>query len=240
MIDNKKNLDSGSSAQYKNKHLEYRNQVAQSKNFQSQLSQAAQNSQVPQAAQVTKAAQMSAQDKLKQSDKTSSEKNEEISSQGISLENTDLPTEQLSPKMTQYSSHIKQAASKYNLPPELIAGVIWQESRGNPQAKSHCGAMGLMQLMPETAAHLGVNNPWDPGQNINGGAKYIRQMLDKFNGKVELAVAAYNAGPGNVMKFGNQIPPFKETQDYVPKVLGYAENFKASGLFIESTTTMRA
>ncbi|MCP5468650.1 MAG: lytic transglycosylase domain-containing protein [Deltaproteobacteria bacterium] len=132
-------------------------------------------------------------------------------------------------KLSQYEGHIKAAAARYNLPEELIAGIIWQESRGNMRARSHCGAMGLMQLMPGTAQQLGVASPYDPAQNIDGGAKYIRQMINKF-GRVDHAVAAYNAGPGNVQKHGG-VPPFKETQNYVPKVLGYAQSFRVAGGF---------
>ncbi|MBF0492436.1 MAG: lytic transglycosylase domain-containing protein [Deltaproteobacteria bacterium] len=224
MIDNKKNPESDVSS-FKNKYVDYRHQTEQTKGFDAQL---------------TKVTRPPAPELAEKTDKAPGKKTSELAAQKALIEGDNLPTDQLSPKMTQYSPYIKQAASQYNLPPELIAGIIWQESRGNPKAQSHCGAMGLMQLMPETASRLGVKNPFDPADNINGGAKYIRQMLDKFSGKVELAVAAYNAGPGNVIKHGYKIPPFKETQDYVPKVLGYADNFKASGLFIESTTTMRA
>lgn len=117
-----------------------------------------------------------------------------------------------------YEDIIKDAAQKYNLPERLISSVIKHESNFNTNSVSHAGARGLMQLMPGTAKFLGVNNSFDPAQNINGGAKYLRQMLNQFDGSMELAVAAYNAGPGNVKKFGG-IPPFKETQNYVAKVL---------------------
>lgn len=118
----------------------------------------------------------------------------------------------------QYEDIIKEAAQKHNVPERLISSVIKHESSFNTNSVSHAGASGLMQLMPGTAKFLGVKDSFDPVQNINGGAKYLRQMLNQFNDNMELAVAAYNAGPGNVKKYGG-IPPFNETQNYVKKVL---------------------
>lgn len=248
MSENKK-ISSDDSSRWKSQYIKYREMVEASKNFSEKLETASANTKSNTTSGAA-SANSSASEKSKKelSAKSSNlEKTEKLESSAspvtpspANLVNDDLPNAELSPKMTQFMPNIKSAAQKYNLPPELIAGIIWQESRANPKAVSHCGAMGLMQLMPATAAHLGVQNPFDPAQNIEGGSKYIRQMLDRFNGNLNLAVAAYNAGPGNVEKYGRTIPPFKETQEYVPRVLGYASNFKASGLFIESTTTMRA
>lgn len=115
------------------------------------------------------------------------------------------------------NSLIKEAAARYQVDPRLVAAVAQTESGGNQDAVSPAGAVGVMQLMPETAAGLGVN-PYDKRQNIEGGAKYLRQMMDTFGGDVQKAVAAYNAGPQAVKEY-NGIPPYRETQDYVNKVL---------------------
>ena len=110
------------------------------------------------------------------------------------------------------------AGNKYNLSPDLLKAVANVESGFRPDVVSGAGAIGIMQLMPGTAKYLGVTDAFDPEQNIMGGAKYLREMLDRFDGNIEFALAAYNAGPGAVAKYGG-IPPFSETQNYVPKVL---------------------
>ncbi len=112
------------------------------------------------------------------------------------------------------------AAEKYNVPTELLKAVGKAESNFNASAVSRVGAQGVMQLMPATARELGVTDPFDAEQNIMGGAKYIASMLKRYNGDTKLALAAYNAGSGNVRKY-NGIPPFEETQNYVKKVMNY-------------------
>jgi soluble lytic murein transglycosylase-like protein len=124
-----------------------------------------------------------------------------------------------------YESLVAESASRESLRPELVRAVIQVESGYNPRATSPKGAMGLMQLMPQTARYLGVVNPYDPADNIRGGTRYLRQLLDKYRGNEELALAAYNAGAGAVDKYGQQIPPYRETRDYVRKVGSAAGSF---------------
>jgi soluble lytic murein transglycosylase-like protein len=131
------------------------------------------------------------------------------------------------PAGTPYGAEITQAAQANGLDPALLAGLIKQESGFNPNAGSPAGAQGLTQLMPSTAAGLGVTDVHDPVQSINGGAKYLKQQLDAFGGDVAKALAAYNAGPGAVKRFGG-IPPYAETQNYVRVVQANAASFRSA------------
>jgi len=120
-----------------------------------------------------------------------------------------------------YQSEIDAAAAQNGLDPSLLASVIAQESGFDPNATSAAGAQGLMQLMPSTAASLGVTNPFDPTQSIDAGARYLRSQIDRFGGNVSLGLAAYNAGAGAVERYGG-VPPYAETQNYVHEVLARA------------------
>jgi soluble lytic murein transglycosylase-like protein len=129
-----------------------------------------------------------------------------------------LPAVQSLPNTSAIRSMIVQAARSHNVDPALFDALIQTESDYNPLCRSSAGAMGLSQLMPETAKSVGVSDPFDPMQSLNGGAAYLRQMLDHF-GNVEAALAAYNAGPGAVEKAGGAVPAYPETQNYVKKIM---------------------
>ena len=131
------------------------------------------------------------------------------------------------PAGTPFAAQITASAKRNGIDPALLAGLIKQESGFNPHAGSAAGAQGLTQLMPGTARGLGVTNPFDPAQSIEGGARYLKQQLDHFGGDVARALAAYNAGPGAVQRYGG-VPPYAETQNYVRRVQAYAAAFRSN------------
>jgi soluble lytic murein transglycosylase-like protein len=128
-----------------------------------------------------------------------------------------------------YDRMVNRIARTYGLESALLHAVISVESRYSPKAVSKAGAIGLMQLMPETAKRYGVADPLDPLQNLSGGARYLRYLLKKYNNDRNLALAAYNAGEASVAKYGNQIPPYPETTEYVPRVMGYYRKYLVKG-----------
>jgi len=128
-------------------------------------------------------------------------------------------------ELVPFVREIAAAANKYGVDAALLAGLVKQESNFNPRAQSGVGAKGLTQLMDGTARGLGVTDAFDPAQALDGGARFLAGLLKQFHGDEKLALAAYNAGPGAVQKFGG-IPPYQETQRYVPKVLGFAAQFR--------------
>jgi soluble lytic murein transglycosylase-like protein len=127
-------------------------------------------------------------------------------------------TRAASAKGAAYDDLITQRANDHALSPDLVRAVIQAESAFNPRARSNKGAMGLMQLMPETAAQYGVTNAYDPAQNIRAGVAYLKTLMTRFNNDVPLALAAYNAGPQAVEKYGRTVPPYKETRNYVARI----------------------
>lgn len=127
-------------------------------------------------------------------------------------------TNKSSTNPTDYHHIVVSKSEKYNMEPSLVKAVIRVESKGNSTAVSRKGAIGLMQLMPYTAEDMDVRNPFDPEENIDGGTRYLKYLLDKFDGNLTLALAAYNAGPNTIEKFGG-IPPIQETKKYVERVL---------------------
>ncbi len=138
-----------------------------------------------------------------------------------------------------YAAEIEAAAARHGIDPALLKGLIRQESGFDPNAQSPAGAVGLTQLMPGTAAALGVRDPRDPVQAIEGGARYLAEQLRRFGGDAAKALAAYNAGPGAVQRHGG-VPPYAETQQYVQRVLAYAEQYRGAGAATATTAVAGA
>lgn len=136
------------------------------------------------------------------------------------------PTEQALNRLSKYEEIIQEASEKHGVDKNIIKAVILAESAGKEDAISSANAKGLMQLIDETANYLGVRNVWNPKENIFGGTKYLAELLRKYDGDLKLALAGYNAGPGNVDKY-NDIPPFTETQTYIKRVMGYLNHLEA-------------
>jgi soluble lytic murein transglycosylase-like protein len=127
-----------------------------------------------------------------------------------------------------YDELIAEAAEEYKLDPELIRAVMRAESAFNPMVVSRAGAQGLMQLMPALAEEMGVDDPFDPRQNIMGGARYLRWLLDRHRGNIPLSLASYNAGPTAVARYRGAVPPFRETRQYVKKITGFLADARAA------------
>lgn len=126
-----------------------------------------------------------------------------------------------------YRDVVLESAQRFQIDPALLRAVIRAESAYDPRAVSPRGAAGLMQLMPATAQRLGVSDVFDPAQNIRGGARYLVELMRRFDNDLHLALAAYNAGEGAVLKYGRRIPPYRETTDYVARVVGYYREYRA-------------
>lgn len=142
---------------------------------------------------------------------------------------SDILSEKTS-SLTSMDSIFEKASQQYDIPADLLKAVAKAESNFNTSVVSPSGAMGVMQLMPKTAEYLGVNDPFDAEQNIMGGAKYLSGLINKYDGNTTLALAAYNAGSGNVAKYGG-VPPFKETQNYIEKIMSYAKESIDTSVF---------
>jgi len=146
--------------------------------------------------------------------------------EAVAEEIPSAPDEDVAQDSIPFHEIIAQAAGRYEVSPNLIRAIILAESGNNPRAKSKRGARGLMQLMPSTAKALGVSDIFDPEENIDGGVRYFRSLLDRFDGDVRLALAAYNAGSRYVLAYDG-VPPFKATKRYIKKVLKFLEMFNA-------------
>jgi soluble lytic murein transglycosylase-like protein len=146
------------------------------------------------------------------------------------------PTPDMTSALAQWNSSITEASQKFNVDPTLIKAVIAQESSGNPSAVSAKGAKGLMQLMDSTAQDMGVAQVFDPKQNILGGTRYLRELLDKYNGDQNRALASYNAGPSAVDKY-NGVPPYPETQNYVQKVSAIQKQLQSTAAILTKEQT---